>query len=220
VCLGEEPNIYPYDPTDTNLYDPNTSKPLAVFDIKGSSGAETEYRCVLSDTLKNYMSYSCCGWHYDLYLLFSDCSSDLTIHDLCIYYDPLEESGMAARMDSFPATYDGVFGGVHAIMGWSKETYAVHDNKMFSEFFSRWWEDTTYYTSTAFLSMQEERSLPSGYYVPPAIAVAVGPSGNRYKYLFEKWHRAEDAAAPKDSAMIAWCIPYFDNPAEGVFWVE
>ena len=111
-----------------------------------------------------------------------------------------------------------MFGGVHAILGWA-QNISVGPTAKFSRYLRNWWQDTTCYTSTAFLSTGIEDN-PQSPFQYPAVAVAVGPTGNRYKYLFEKWHRAEEYAAPTGAAMIVWCMPYFNDPNEGLFWVE
>jgi len=218
-------------PTD-DAFEPDTANPICTFEIKGSSGQVAEYSYVINESgptayLGEYVPHvnPDAFWGCDLYLLFSNCSSDLTICDLWFFYDPLEEPGTLARMDSMPKSVGKMFGGVHAIMGWSNETYASYNRDRFGAFLSNWWQDTTHHTSTSFLSIGQDRNWDWALgdwrpFVAPAIAVAVGPSNDRYKYLFEKWHRLDDTRAPRDSAMIAWCIPYFDDPDYGYYWVE
>jgi len=109
VCLG----THPLEANDS--FAPDTSNPLAVFAIKGSGGAATEYLQVLSKNgqhahLADYFPF--CDYSEickeAVYLVFSGCATDITIHDLWFFYYPPEEPGMTACSEAYMRSWVGL----------------------------------------------------------------------------------------------------------------
>jgi hypothetical protein len=216
VCTG----VYPR--TTNDAFDPDSSDPIAVVRVFGSGGEVTEYGGQIKRNgtpayLGSFQTNS-----LDMYLLFDSCTGNLTVHDVWFYNNPVLDETVCNRMDTLVDTYGPVFDGVHAIMGWSAPSSAQFNRDCFEPFLTSWTMDTTYYTSAAFLSLGTTLKVIGALTgnSAPAIAVAIGPSGDRYRYLFEKWYRANIDEAAGDSCMIAWCVPWFDDPDDGAYWVE
>jgi len=188
---------------------------VAVFDIYGSSGSPREYRRRLTRngapaSFGDFAGYESC----DLYLCFSDCSTDLTVNDLCFYYWPLEDPGVQDTMQVRVNCWQSAMQGVHAAMGWSEETFP--GIQQYEEFVDKWLVDGMS-TVQAFLSNETDEDNCYSTHAQ-AVAVPYGPpGGNTYHYLFETWADAGDGLAPSGSCMIAWCIPFFEY---GYYWVE
>jgi len=115
--------------------------------------------------------------------------------------------------------YPKIFKGVHLVMGWSQTVQPDVNSSRLNQFFKSWLV-TRRATSVSFLSLPQSGGSGTGN-AWPAVAAAVGPSGNEYKYLInETWNNSESAKAPSGDCYIAWTIPFFNDPDNGYYWVE
>jgi len=165
-------------------------------------------------SLDNYSTYS----SLTIYLQFTNCTQPLQIHGIWFFYDPTLDGTVLDNMETLADCYPDVFHGVHMLMGWSQPmsaspTSANYVAKYIDPFFKRWLVEGQL-TSLSYLS------VPSVGTKPPALAVAVGPSGNEMKYLYETWSGAEGTAAPKGACYLVWAMPFFTGAPDGYYFIE
>lgn len=189
------------------------------FEVHGSMGYAQDYALQLSDCLEDH-GLTASVYRASLKLKFVNCTADMTVNGVYFYYDPMIVPGITNEMQERVNCMGSAFQGCHAIMGYSAPTYASYAENAFSPFLDRWVDDGYDIRRSFFSSAGTKWDHYKSIVTAPAIAVAVGPSGDRYRYLNQTWAGAEDWLAPTGQCMISWCVPYFHNLINGYYWVE
>ncbi len=99
--------------------------------------AKREYEVNLSGGIGHYD-----GWDArDLYLYFTECTAPITIHNILLFYHPLQDNEVRQAMKDRVACYGPMMQGVHAIMGFTAPlSYPISTNPVLA-FMKNWLSD-------------------------------------------------------------------------------